>query len=151
MISQAETWDLVRQFMAQVPFNAHLGIEVTEIVEGQVRMRLPYRPEFVGDPTRPALHGGILATLLDTVGGAAVWSTKTLSDRISTIDLRVDYLLPARLEPVLAEAKVVRVGRRVAVAAMRAFHESAPNQTVAEGKGVYNIRPTVHKPTPPTP
>ena len=151
MSNRAETWELVRKFMGLVPFNAYLGIEVTEISEGQVRMRLPFRPEYVGDPTRPSLHGGVLSTLLDTVGGAAVWSTVTIADRVSTIDLRVDYLLPARLEPVLAEAHVVRTGRRVAVVAMRAFHESAPAQTVAEGKGVYNIKPSPARAAAPSP
>lgn len=145
-MSDPESRELLRKFLAYVPFNVHLGIEITELVEGQARMRLPFRPEFVGDPTRPALHGGVLSTLLDAVGGAAVWSTMTLQDRISTIDLRVDYLLPGKLEPVIAEARTVRAGRRVAVVAMRAFHESAPTQTIAEGKGVYNIRPNPNRP-----
>jgi uncharacterized protein (TIGR00369 family) len=144
-MSNPETRELLRKFLAYIPFNVYLGIEITELVEGQVRMRLPFRPEFVGDPSRPALHGGVLSTLLDAVGGAAVWSTVALQDRVSTIDLRIDYLLPGKLEPVIAEGRIVRAGRRVAVVAMRAFHESAPTQTISEGKGVYNIRPNPHR------
>ena len=56
-----------------------------------------------------------------------------------TIDLRVDYLLPARPENLLVESRVVRIGGRVSVVDSRAFHASAPDGTVATGKGVYNV------------
>lgn len=140
MSNREDLLEIVRTVMNSVPFNAHLGLEVLEVKEGFARLRLPFRPEFVGDPTRPALHGGVLSAMLDTVGGAAAWSMVTLSERISTIDLRVDYLLPARLETVIAEGRVIRHGRRLSVVTMRAYHESNPAQTVTDGRGVYNIR-----------
>lgn len=131
----------VGQFMAQsVPFNAFLGIRVEALARGRARLGVPFRPEFVGDPIRPALHGGLISTLIDTCGGAAVWTMVHPHDRISTIDLRVDYLRPGRLEPLVAEGQVIRVGNRVGVVSIRAFHPATPDETVAEGKGVYNIK-----------
>jgi uncharacterized protein (TIGR00369 family) len=59
--------------------------------------------------------------------------------RVSTIDLRIDYLRPARLVTVVAEATIVRVGNRVGVADVRLFNIDAPDDTVATGKGVYDI------------
>ena len=59
--------------------------------------------------------------------------------RISTIDLRIDYLRPARLETIVAEANVVRLGNRVGVADVRLYHGSTASETVATGKGVYNV------------
>ncbi len=134
---------LVRRFMREfVPFNAFLGIEVDLIAEGRAILSLPFRPEFIGDSMRtpPALHGGLLATLLDTAGGAAVWTTVQLNDRVSTIDMRVDYLRPGRSEMLLAEATVIRTGNRVGVTSMRAYHPSTPTETIAEARGVYNIK-----------
>ena len=81
-----------------------------------------------------------MSTLADATGGCAVWSL--LDDprsRISTIDLRIDYLRPGKLETLVAEANVVRQGRRVAVVDVRLFHPSAPAETIATGKAVYNI------------
>ena len=53
-----------------------------------------FKPEFIGDPNREALHGGVLSTLIDTTGGLCCWSTlRHQNDRVSTIDLRIDYLL----------------------------------------------------------
>jgi uncharacterized protein (TIGR00369 family) len=123
-----------------IPFNKFLGMKVVEIRKSFARIELPFREEFIGDPMRRALHGGVLSTLADTAGGLAVWSE--LPDdrgRVSTIDLRVDYLRPGKPELIAAEAQIVRMGNRVGVADVRLFHPSAPSETVATGKGVYNI------------
>jgi uncharacterized protein (TIGR00369 family) len=123
-----------------VPFNRVLGVKCTVAREGFVRLEIPFRPELIGDPTRPALHGGVMSALADTAGGAAVWTT--LEDeraRVSTIDLRIDYLRPGQSETVVCEATVVRAGNRVGVTDMRIFHPSNETETIATGKGVYNI------------
>jgi uncharacterized protein (TIGR00369 family) len=145
-----EALDFVRRFMQeQIPFNAYLGLQVDLLEAGRARLSVPFRPEFIGDPFRPALHGGVISTVIDTCGGAAIYTTVDPLARLSTIDLRVDYLLPGRPEALVCEAKVIRSGRRVGVASMRAFHASAPDQTIAEGKGVYYIRPAGHEPREP--
>lgn len=133
--------DVLRQVMEEViPFNRYLGVRVGGLGEGFARLEVPFREELVGDPLRPALHGGVLSALADTAGGAAVWTgIEDERARVSTIDLRIDYLRPARLETIVAEARVVRVGNRVGVADVRLFHPSAEGETVATGKGVYNI------------
>jgi len=68
----------------QVPFNKYLGVKVDELREGFARFSLIFRKEFIGDKRRPALHGGIISTLIDTCGGAAVWTHFAREDRIST-------------------------------------------------------------------
>jgi uncharacterized protein (TIGR00369 family) len=129
------------EFIEQlIPFNRFLGIRMKAAGEGFMQLELPYRPEFIGDPVRPALHGGVISTLIDACGGFAVWTKIQMEDRVSTIDLRVDYLAPAAPEAILAEATVVRVGNRVAVADVRCLQPSAPARIVATGKGVYNIK-----------
>ncbi len=138
-----EVLELVRTFMRElVPFNAFLGIEVDSLAAGRAVLSLPFRRDFIGDSTRnpPALHGGLTATLLDTCGGAAVWTTVNPTDKVSTIDMRVDYLRPGRSERLVAEALVIRTGNRVGVTTMRAFHPSAPSDAIAEARGVYNIK-----------
>jgi uncharacterized protein (TIGR00369 family) len=123
-----------------IPFNKYLGVRVIEIKAGFARLELPFRDDFIGDPMRRAIHGGVLSTLADTAGGVAVWSQLAdESSRVSTIDLRVDYLRPGKPDTIAVEALVVRQGNRVGVADMRLFHPSAPDETVATGKGVYNM------------
>ena len=140
--NQLEMLELVQRGMTMIPFNAYLGIDVTEVGVGLVRMRVPYRPELVGDPLKPALHGGVLAAVIDAAGGAAVWTMGTLQDRISTIDMRVDYLIPARLETFYAEAKVVRRGRHVAVANIRTYHPDRPTRPLPKARPSTASAPT---------
>jgi uncharacterized protein (TIGR00369 family) len=133
--------DQLRQFAeGMIPFNKFLGIRMAHIELGRGRMEIPWRDEFVGDPLRPAMHGGVISALADTAGGMVVWSAvDDLQARVSTIDLRIDYLRPGRLACLVAEAVVVRVGGRVGVADIRLFHPDAESETIATGKGVYAI------------
>ena len=133
--------EALRQMMEElIPFNRFLGIRVLEVTEGGARLSLPFRPELVGDPLRPALHGGVLSTLADVAGGMAMWADiEDPMARVATIDLRVDYLRPARLETLDARAHVVRQGNRVGVVDVVIFHPSTATETIATGKAVYNI------------
>lgn len=131
---------LAEIFESHIPFNKLLGLRCREIRDGFARVELPYRPELVGNPEVPALHGGVISSTLDTTGGLAVWSQAGPHDRVSTIDLRVDFLRPARAEAVIAVARVVRLGNRVGVAELRAFHADSEDRPVAAGMGVYNVK-----------
>lgn len=131
----------VREYFAdRLPFNRFLGIEVAALRRGFCRLELPFRDELVGDPDRPALHGGVLSTLVDTAGGAAAMSMiDSPGDRVSTIDLRVDYLRPGNLERLAAEATVSRMGNKVACVDVRCFHPSDPDRLIVTAKAVYNV------------
>lgn len=131
---------VTRQFTSSIPFNRHLGMEVLDLEAGVCRMRLPFRPEHIGDPVRMALHGGVISALIDACGGSAVWTLLRPTERVSTIDLRVDYLRPGRPEPLVVEARVTRKGRHVAVVSVRCWHPDKPDTVISEGKGVYSVR-----------
>ena len=122
------------------PFVAHLGMRFASVESGFVVLEVPFRQELIGNPEIPALHGGVISSLLDTCGGAAVWSQLGKGDRVSTVDLRVDYLRPGRPEILFGMGRVIRLGNRVGVAELRAYHTGCEDQPVAVGTGVYNIR-----------
>jgi len=129
--------DLLTIMEEHVPFNRLLGIRGERVEAGRAVLVLPVRPEFVGDIRRPALHGGVLSSLIDTAGGMAAWSALGPGESVSTVDLRVDYLEPAGLMgPLRAEAELVRKGNRVCHVRVNLTQEGV---LVAEGRGVYNI------------
>ncbi len=131
----------IRRIVEQlIPFNRYLGLRVCELGEGVASVELPFRPELIGNPLLPSLHGGAIAMLLDTTGGAAVWTRVSRDDLMSTIDLRVDFLRPARAEALVARGRVVRLGNRVGVVELRASHPGEEDRPVAAGTGVYSIR-----------
>jgi len=124
----------------EVPFNRHIGIKVLEIQEGVLKVLVPFRPEFIGDPRRPALHGGFLSSVVDACGGLAVWTYFDIDDLISTVDMRIDYLRPGPEGEIVAESRVVRTGNRVSVVNTVVTTAQDPRETLAEGRAVYNTR-----------
>jgi len=129
--------DVLRVMEESVPFNRLLGIRAESVGVGRGVVILPVRPEHVGDPRRPALHGGVLSALIDTAGGMAAWSALGPGESVSTVDLRVDFLEPAGLGgPLRAEAELVRKGNRVCHVRVACTQDGV---LVAEGRGVYNI------------
>ena len=129
--------DVLRMMEEQVPFNRYLGLRGDFATEGHCVLRLPVRDDFVGDPRRPAIHGGVLSSLIDTAGGVAAWSVLGEGETVSTVDLRVDYIRPAGLEgDLVAEATLVRKGSRVCHVRMEVTQGTV---LVAEGRGVYGI------------
>lgn len=122
-----------------IPLHKKLGVRLIDVSEGFAKIMVPYSPELVGDPRIQSLHGGIISLALDSVGGAAAMTTLvTPDDRLSTIDMRVDYLRPGKAQDLFAEGELARSGNRIIVTRMRAYHEEG--QPIAEGKGVYNVK-----------
>lgn len=131
----------LRRILEQgIPFNLHLGLLVETLEPGHAVLRLPFKPEFVGDTRRPALHGGVISMLVDTCGGSAVWASCNPNDRVATIDMRVDYLRPAPEADLIATARVSLMGNRVGNAHVLVHAATDMERAVAEGRGVYNIR-----------
>lgn len=138
---------LLRFFQEGIPFNAYLGMQVEVLQRGYCVLRVPWRSELIGDSSRPAVHGGVTSALADTAGGLACFTTlDSPRDRVSTVDLRVDYLRPGPAVDLCCEARVVRVGNRVGVARMEVFAGEVPaagsperDGAIATAQGVYNI------------
>jgi uncharacterized protein (TIGR00369 family) len=129
--------DLLRVMEEHVPFNRYLGLRGESVGKGVCVLVLPVRAEFVGDPRRPALHGGVVSMLIDTAGGVAAWSALSPGESVSTVDMRVDYLEPAGLGADLrAAAELMRKGNRVCHVRVAVTQGEV---LVAEGRAVYNI------------
>ncbi len=127
-------------FMDKVPFNRVLQMQLDDLKEGFCRLHLPFKEEFIGDPVRYALHGGVISAAMDTCGGAALWAQIGPQDHLSTIDMRVDFLRKGEPQTLVIEAQVLRLGNRVGVTEMVAYHPQCRHEPVASGKGVYNVR-----------
>jgi uncharacterized protein (TIGR00369 family) len=127
--------NLKQAFTDLVPHNRALGLELTDFDRaGIVVMRLPYRPELIGNPDNGVLHGGAITTLLDAAGGASVFVALWSPDPIATLDLRIDYMKPAApLLDVYARTHCYRLTKSVAFVRGTAYQndESDPIATMA--------------------
>jgi uncharacterized protein (TIGR00369 family) len=92
-------------------FPQFLGLELEEIRQDYARMRLAYRPEF----RQPAgvIHGGVIASMIDTVVVPAVGSGYDDARALFTIDMQLRYLAPIVEEDAVAEGWIVQRGRQI--------------------------------------
>ena len=106
--------DLSKMGFSHSPFMRFLGLEIIAAEKGRVEIRLPYREEFNRVDGSDWLHGGVVSALADIAGDYAVMSET--APGVPTIDMRVDYLRPARRGDLTAVGKTVRVGKTISVA-----------------------------------
>jgi uncharacterized protein (TIGR00369 family) len=71
------------------------------------------------------VHGGVAATLLDSVMGCAVHTTLEAGIGYTTLEIKVNYVraMTDKTDPVTVEGKVINVGRRIATAEGRLFDQ----------------------------
>jgi len=101
------------------PFAALLGIWITEVSEGRV--------VFAAEPSEyhynplGTVHGGVIATLLDSALGCAVQSMLPAGTSYTTLELKVNYLRPIteKTGTIYAEGKIIHLGGRIATAEAR--------------------------------
>lgn len=131
--------------LASVSPHTHaLGFQLESVENMHVRLRAPYKPEFVGDPLTGVLSGGLVSTLLDHVGGMSVWLALEQFQSIATLDMRVDYMRAATPgRDLIAEAHCYRLNRTMAFVRAWAF-EDDPSDPVAASQAAYIL----HKPAP---
>jgi uncharacterized protein (TIGR00369 family) len=102
--------------LPQPPFAVLLGISITEVIEGRV--------VFTAEPSEyhynplGTVHGGIIATLLDSALGCSVQSMLPAGASYTTLELKVNFLRPVTTDTgtIYAEGKIIYVGGRIATA-----------------------------------
>jgi uncharacterized protein (TIGR00369 family) len=121
-----------------MPFAQNLGIEFVEAGEGWIRLKLPFKPE--NTTAANALHGGAIASLIDTTGSLAAWTTTEFGNPRffgSTIGITVNYLSGIIGEDCFAEARVLKRGKEIIYSEVHV--KSASDKLCAQGTVIYRI------------
>lgn len=136
-VMQSPILDILPQLAAGAAHTHALGFVYDSLDGDRVRIRAPWREDLVGDPETGVLSGGLVTTLLDHVGGLAVWIALGQFEPVATLDLRVDYMRPAAARrDLVAEARCYRLTRSVAFVRAWAFEDS-PDDPVAAAQSAY--------------
>jgi hypothetical protein len=69
---------LIRLAEEEIPIHKYFGLKVETIEKEFIRVKVPFRKEFVGDIRNNRWHGGIMATIMNSVGGAIGVSNEML-------------------------------------------------------------------------
>lgn len=136
---RAPIHDILPQLAAGAAHTHALGFVYDSVDGDRVRIRVPWREDLVGDPDTGVLSGGLVSTLLDHVGGLAVWVALGQFESIATLDLRVDYMRAAEARrDLIAEARCYHLTRSVAFVRAWAFEDS-PDDPVAAAQSAYML------------
>jgi uncharacterized protein (TIGR00369 family) len=141
---------LQEMFETKIPFNQLLGMKVVALEKDGACIRIDMRDEFIGNFVLGTLHGGVIFSVLDVVGGmtsVASLMKKLYADRsketmerfarIGTIDMRVDFIRPGRGEYFLGTGTQLRTGNKVAVNRMELRNDEG--NLIAAGTGTYLV------------
>lgn len=101
------------ELIGKIPFNRLLGIELTRFHADGVTLRCQIRKQLLN--SHGALHGGVTASLADVAVGVAVHCHSSVPRPISTVELKVNYLLPVKEGALYARARLLRVGSTLCV------------------------------------
>jgi len=103
----------IERAIDSVPFARLLGIELDAIEPGTATLGLTIRHELTQN--HGVVHGGAIASLIDTATAFAILSLLPPAERVTTVDLTISYLRPLITGRVTAIATVKRAGRRLLV------------------------------------
>ena len=119
----------IRKAVDSVPYAHLLGIELDGIDRGRATLGLEVRKDLTQN--HGVVHGGAIASLIDTAMAFAIISLLAPGEKVTTVDLTISYLRPLTKGRVAAVAKVVRAGKRLFVVSADVFGDDGKLATTA--------------------
>jgi uncharacterized protein (TIGR00369 family) len=129
--------EIIRQFLPTSPYVGHLGIQLVDMQPDIAMLRLPFANSLITIGT--TMHGGAIASLIDTAAMVAAWSDDSVPDSLrgSTVSLTVTYLAPAEREDIQATARVLQRGRNLVFLDVEV--QSISGKSIAKGLVTYKL------------
>ncbi len=121
-----------------IPYARFLGVSVEAQPDGLVSV-LPFAPHLVGNPALPAIHGGVLGAFLELTALLRLIEV-TGNPRVpKPINFSVDYLRSGRPVTTRAQARIFKLGSRIANVRVDAWQDD-PAKPIASGNGKFLLR-----------
>lgn len=125
----------IRGVTNRSPFYQLLGMKILEIQDGKCRIEMPFRKKLT-HPYR-IVHGGAIASLADSAVAMALISLVKPTDRITTIEFKINFFTPVSQGKLMAKAKIIHKGSKTAVGDVEVLNEKG--KLVAKVIATYNI------------
>jgi len=138
-LTATEVQERVRREWQASPLWQWWGMRIEAAEEGTVRLGMRVTPEMINSDDR-TLHGGVIATLIDTAIGASLCTVYDVGREIkghTTTDLNVSYLEGVLTKEVYVTARVLRKGRTLVVGEASVFDQN--EKLCATGRATYMV------------
>ena len=110
-------------WLQKVPYAMFLGIKA-ELCETDILFTLPEDKRFVGNPSLPALHGGVIGAFMEQAAALHLIANMDNPTLPKIINFSLDYLRPARLRDTYAKCLLSRQGRFISHISITAWQEN---------------------------
>lgn len=125
--------------LERIPYARFLGVSAT--VHGdEMTAILPYADHLLGNPTLPALHGGVIGAFMEMTALAQLSLSEKLMRQPRPVDISVEYLRSGRPMTTYARAQINKVGRRIANVQVEAWQEQRA-RPIAALRGHFLLTP----------
>lgn len=110
-----EDFERIKALLEESRFVAHCGFKLQGLEAGRCELNLPLQD--VHANAYGSLHGGVVASLVDTASGVAAWTMADRGERVSTVELKVNFIagVSAMEGELKAVGAVIHRGRTTAV------------------------------------
>ena len=112
----------ISKALDDVPYAKLLGIKLLQIDSGAATLKMPVRKQLTQN--NGVVHGGAIASLIDSATAFAIISLLEPQEKVTTVDRTISYLRPVTKGTLNCAAKVVRSGRRLLVVSAEVFDDA---------------------------
>ncbi len=117
-----------------------MNLEIERADHSGVQLRMPFNPDFCIDEDATLLHGGVLTALIDSAFGLANFLAIGDVQTMATLDLRVEYLRPAKSRAdVIVSADCYRQTRHIAFGSGKIWFDTGNKAEIARGFAAFAI------------
>jgi acyl-coenzyme A thioesterase PaaI-like protein len=122
-LAQCRAADDYTALVSSVPYARLLGIGCIKTGD-EVIFTLPALQDNIGNPTLPAIHGGVLGGFIEHAAILQVILAMDEPGFPKVVDLSIDYLSAGHYRNSFAECRILRMGRRIANVAVIVWQTS---------------------------
>ena len=101
-----------QSLLDMIPYAAFIGAEV-KVDDQRLLYWLDKRPSNIGNPSLPAIHGGVIGGFLELAAAIEIIYNLNVSDMPKVVDFSLDYLRPGRYRTIYASCKIMRQGKQL--------------------------------------
>ena len=105
-----------------IPYSRFIGAQA-KVAKSGVLYWLDRRPSNIGNPTLPAIHGGVIGGFLELAASIELLYSSEVSSIPKVIDFSLDYLRPGRYKTIYASCTVLRQGKKLVNVAATAWQD----------------------------
>jgi acyl-coenzyme A thioesterase PaaI-like protein len=120
VIAEAREQNQIQLLLNHIPYAQLIGMELIHLGK-ELIYKLPAKESNIGNPTLPALHGGVIGGFMENSAIIHVLATLPVPTIPKVVDFSLDYLRAGRFVDTFCSCLVVRQGRKVANVAMTAW------------------------------